>query len=69
MRTTTNPAITAILPAFQYKRPVKYATAPRTITITFSYRIPALRILLEKIIPERAAMDAFEVEHEFPRRA
>ena len=31
------------------------------------WQIPALRILLEKIIPERAAMDAFEVEHEFPR--
>ena len=31
------------------------------------WHIPALRILLEKIIPERAAMDAFEVEHEFPR--
>src|ERR1700732_5430148 len=30
------------------------------------WHIPALRILLEKIIPERAAMDAFEVEHEFP---
>jgi hypothetical protein len=31
------------------------------------WHIPALRILLEKIIPERATMDAFEVEHEFPR--
>src|ERR1700720_4211223 len=31
------------------------------------WHIPALRKLLEKIIPERAAMDAFEVEHEFPR--
>src|ERR1700730_12882416 len=31
------------------------------------WHIPALRSLLEKIIPERAAMDAFEVEHEFPR--
>ena len=30
------------------------------------WQIPALRTLLEKIIPERAAMDAFEVEHEFP---
>ena len=30
------------------------------------WHIPALRKLLEKIIPERAAMDAFEVEHEFP---
>jgi len=30
------------------------------------WHIPALRILLEKIIPERADMDAFEVEHEFP---
>ncbi len=31
------------------------------------WRIPALGVLLEKIIRERAAMDAFEVEHEFPR--
>ena len=31
------------------------------------WQIPALRMLLEKIILERAAMDAFEVEHEFPR--
>ena len=30
------------------------------------WHIPALRTLLEKIIPDRAAMDAFEVEHEFP---
>ncbi len=30
------------------------------------WQIPALRKRLEKIIPERAAMDAFEVEHEFP---
>jgi two-component sensor histidine kinase len=29
--------------------------------------IPALRELLETIIPERAAMDGFEVEHDFPR--
>jgi len=28
--------------------------------------IPALRILLETIIPEHAAMDDFEVEHDFP---
>jgi len=28
--------------------------------------IPALRILLETIIPERTAMDGFEVEHDFP---
>ncbi len=28
--------------------------------------IPALRTLLEKIIPERTAMDNFEVEHDFP---
>jgi two-component sensor histidine kinase len=28
--------------------------------------IPALRLLLETIIPERAAMDDFEVTHEFP---
>ena len=30
------------------------------------WQIPALRMRLEKIIPERAVMDAFEVEHEFP---
>jgi two-component sensor histidine kinase len=29
--------------------------------------IPALRVLLETIIPERTAMDGFEVEHDFPR--
>jgi two-component sensor histidine kinase len=28
--------------------------------------IPALRVLLETIIPEKAAMDGFEVEHDFP---
>jgi len=28
--------------------------------------IPALRILLETIIPEQVAMDGFEVEHNFP---
>ncbi|GHH24588.1 histidine kinase [Sphingomonas glacialis] len=28
--------------------------------------IPALRLLLEKIIPERIAMHGFEVEHDFP---
>ena len=28
--------------------------------------IPALRLLLETIIPERTAMDGFEVEHDFP---
>jgi two-component sensor histidine kinase len=28
--------------------------------------IPALRLLLETIIPERVAMDAFEVDHDFP---
>jgi two-component sensor histidine kinase len=30
------------------------------------WQIPALRMLLENIIRERTAMDAFEVEHEFP---
>ncbi len=30
------------------------------------WHIPALRILLEKVIPKRSAMDGFEVEHEFP---
>jgi two-component sensor histidine kinase len=28
--------------------------------------IPALRVLLETVIPERTAMDAFEVTHDFP---
>ena len=28
--------------------------------------IPALRTLLETIIPDRVAMDGFEVEHDFP---
>jgi two-component sensor histidine kinase len=28
--------------------------------------IPALRVLLETIIPEQTAMDGFEVEHDFP---
>lgn len=28
--------------------------------------IPALRLLLETIIPQHAAMDGFEVEHDFP---
>ena len=31
------------------------------------WHIPALRMLLEKIIRERTSMDAFEVEHEFPK--
>jgi len=31
------------------------------------WHIPALRMNLETIIRERAAMDAFEVEHEFPK--
>ena len=30
------------------------------------WNIPALRILLETIIPEKTAMDGFEVEHDFP---
>jgi chemotaxis protein methyltransferase CheR len=30
------------------------------------WNIPALRILLETIIPDRAAIDGFEVEHDFP---
>ena len=30
------------------------------------WNIPALRVLLETIIPERTAMDGFEVEHDFP---
>ena len=28
--------------------------------------IPKLRVLLEKIIPERGVMEDYEVEHEFP---
>lgn len=28
--------------------------------------IPALRLLLETILPERVAMDGFEVDHDFP---
>ncbi len=28
--------------------------------------IPALRLLLEKIVPEQGVMEAYEVEHEFP---
>ncbi len=28
--------------------------------------IPALRLLLETIIPQKVAMDGFEVEHDFP---
>lgn len=28
--------------------------------------IPALRVLLETIIPEHTAMEGFEVEHDFP---
>jgi two-component sensor histidine kinase len=30
------------------------------------WNIPALRLLLETIIPEHTAMDGFEVEHDFP---
>jgi chemotaxis protein methyltransferase CheR len=30
------------------------------------WNIPALRVLLETIIPERVAMDGFEVVHDFP---
>ena len=30
------------------------------------WNIPALRLLLETIIPERTAMDGFEVSHDFP---
>jgi two-component sensor histidine kinase len=29
--------------------------------------IPALRVLLETIIPQQTAMDGFEVQHDFPR--
>ena len=31
------------------------------------WHIPALRLLLENIIRERTSMDAFEIEHDFPR--
>jgi chemotaxis protein methyltransferase CheR len=30
------------------------------------WNIPALRLLLEEIIPEKTAMDGFEVSHDFP---
>ena len=30
------------------------------------WNIPALRVLLETIIPEKTAMDRFEVDHDFP---
>ncbi|RYG87154.1 MAG: histidine kinase [Alphaproteobacteria bacterium] len=30
------------------------------------WNIPALRLLLETIVPEHTAMDGFEVEHDFP---
>jgi two-component sensor histidine kinase len=30
------------------------------------WNIPALRLLLETIIPEKTAMDGFEVDHDFP---
>src|SRR4029453_880620 len=30
------------------------------------WNIPALRLLLETIIPKHVAMDGFEVEHDFP---
>ena len=30
------------------------------------WNIPALRLLLETILPEKTAMDGFEVEHDFP---
>jgi len=30
------------------------------------WNIPALRVLLETIIPEKVAMDGFEVDHDFP---
>jgi PAS domain-containing protein len=44
----------------------------RTLGVTLyalgdgQWDIPALRVLLETIIPERTAMDGFEVEHDFP---
>jgi chemotaxis protein methyltransferase CheR len=30
------------------------------------WNIPALRVLLEKIVPEKTVMEAFEVQHQFP---
>jgi PAS domain-containing protein len=30
------------------------------------WNIPELRLLLEKILPEKSVMKAFEVQHEFP---
>ncbi len=32
-----------------------------------AWNIPALRMLLERIIPDQTAMEGFEVTHEFPR--
>ena len=32
------------------------------------WNIPKLRLLIEKIIPERGVMEEYEVEHEFPNR-
>ena len=33
------------------------------------WNIPGLRALLEDVIPKRRTVDAYEVEHEFPRSA
>src|ERR1700694_631125 len=34
--------------------------------VTRQWDIPALRILLESVIPHRASVEGFEVEHDFP---
>jgi two-component sensor histidine kinase len=53
---------------------VKFSTNPDDTQGKYFYElgdgewdIPKLRLLLEKIIPGRGAMDEYEVEHEFPR--
>jgi two-component sensor histidine kinase len=53
---------------------VKFSTNPDDTQGKYFYElgdgewdIPKLRLLLEKVIPGRGAMDEYEVEHEFPR--
>jgi len=53
---------------------VKFSTDPEDTRGKHFYElgagewdIPKLRLLLEKIIPDRGAMDGYEVEHDFPR--
>jgi two-component sensor histidine kinase len=53
---------------------VRFSTDPDVTQGKYFYElgdgewdIPKLRLLLEKIIPDHGAMDAYEVAHEFPR--